>query len=130
MVAGLIAMAGVVLTQDWAYYMFRGTSEPMLVGLSLWAVDRHLDGRRGTAFVLGVLALVAPGGTRLRIREVAGHVVHFYDKNHASHSGHVAAVFKSGPNTYVVSIHVASPVSTRRWPIRSCDSCVRIGGGL
>ena len=53
-VAGVIAAIGVVLTQEWSYYMFRGTSEPMLVGLSLWAVDRHLDGRRGTAFVLGV----------------------------------------------------------------------------
>ena len=41
--------------------MFRGTSEPMLVGLALWAVDRHLDGRRGTAFVLGVgAALIRP----------------------------------------------------------------------
>jgi hypothetical protein len=41
--------------------MFRGTSEPMLVGLSLCAVDRHLDGKRGTAFVLGVgAALIRP----------------------------------------------------------------------
>jgi hypothetical protein len=60
-VAGVIAAIGVVLTQEWAYYMFRGTSEPMLVGLALWAVDRHLDGRRGTAFVLGVgAALIRP----------------------------------------------------------------------
>jgi hypothetical protein len=60
-VAGVIAAAGVVLTQEWSYYMFRGTSEPMLVGLSLWAVDRHLDGKRGTAFVLGVgAALIRP----------------------------------------------------------------------
>jgi hypothetical protein len=40
-------------------------------------------------------------------------VVHFYDKNHASHSGHIATIFTSGPDTYVVSIHVASPVSTK-----------------
>jgi len=53
-VAGAIAAAGVVLTQDWAYYMYRGTSEPMLIGTSLWAIDRFLAGRRGTAFVLGV----------------------------------------------------------------------------
>jgi uncharacterized membrane protein len=52
--AGVIAAAGVVLTQDWTYYMFRGTTEPMLIATSLWAVDRFLDGRRGTAFVLGV----------------------------------------------------------------------------
>jgi hypothetical protein len=60
-VAGMLAAIGVVLTQEWSYYMFRGTSEPMLVGLSLWAVDRHLDGKRGTAFVLGVgAALIRP----------------------------------------------------------------------
>ena len=45
-VAGVIAAAGVVLTQDWSYYFFHGTSEPMLVGLALWAVDRHIDGKR------------------------------------------------------------------------------------
>ena len=59
--AGLLAAAGVLLTQDWFYYMFRGTSEPMLVGLSLWAVDRHLAGRHVLAFVLGVAAsLIRP----------------------------------------------------------------------
>jgi hypothetical protein len=53
-VAGLVAVAGVVLTQDWVYYMFRGTSEPMLIGTALWAIDRHLDRHYATAFVLGV----------------------------------------------------------------------------
>jgi hypothetical protein len=53
-VAGLIAVAGVVLTQDWAYYMFRGTSEPMLIGTSLWAIDRHLDRHYASAFLLAV----------------------------------------------------------------------------
>jgi hypothetical protein len=53
-VAGLIAAAGVVLTQDWFYYMYRGTSEPMLIGTSLWAIDRHLERRYATAFLLGV----------------------------------------------------------------------------
>jgi len=53
-VAGVIAAAGIVLTQDWVYYMFRGTSEPLLVGTWLWAIDRHLDGRRVPAFLLGV----------------------------------------------------------------------------
>ncbi|HUE26337.1 MAG TPA: hypothetical protein VMP89_06150 [Solirubrobacteraceae bacterium] len=52
--AGLIAVAGIVLTQDWAYYMFRGTTEPMLIAAWLWAIDRHLDGDRVTAFLLGV----------------------------------------------------------------------------
>jgi hypothetical protein len=52
--AGLIAVAGVVLTQDWVYYMFRGTTEPLLIATWLWAIDRHLDGQRVTAFLLGV----------------------------------------------------------------------------
>ncbi len=53
-VAGIVAVVGVVLTQDWFYYMFRGTSEPMLIGTALWAIDRHLDKRYATAFILGV----------------------------------------------------------------------------
>jgi hypothetical protein len=59
--AGVIAAAGVILTHDWVYYMFRGTSEPMLVASCLWAVDRHLAGRRGSAFVLLLAAsLIRP----------------------------------------------------------------------
>lgn len=59
--AGLIGAVAVALTQDWAYYMFRGTSEPMLIGASLWAIDRHLAGRRGSAFAFGVAAsLIRP----------------------------------------------------------------------
>lgn len=53
------------------------------------------------------------GGEEPGSETIRGHVVHWYDHNHASHSGHVAGIFKSGPDTYVVSIHVASPVSTR-----------------
>jgi len=60
-VAGAFAILGLVLTQDWAYYMFRGTSEPMLVGACLWAIERHLSGRRGQAFLLAVAAsLIRP----------------------------------------------------------------------
>jgi hypothetical protein len=53
-VAGLLAGIAIVLTQDWGYYMFRGTSEPLLIATTLWAVDRHLAGRCGSAFVLAV----------------------------------------------------------------------------
>jgi hypothetical protein len=52
--AGLLAAGGVVVTQEWFYEMFRGTSEPMLIACALWAIDRHLEGRYGWAFVLGV----------------------------------------------------------------------------
>jgi hypothetical protein len=59
--AGVIGVAAVMLTQDWFYYMFRGTSEPMLIGVSLWAIDRHLAGRLGSAFAFGVAAsLIRP----------------------------------------------------------------------
>jgi hypothetical protein len=59
--AGVLAVLGVLLTQDWFYYMFRGASEPMLVGASLWAIERHLAGRRGQAFAFAVAAsLIRP----------------------------------------------------------------------
>jgi hypothetical protein len=60
-VAGLLAVAGVMLTQDWFYYFFHGTSEVVLIGASLWAVDRFLEGRHGQAFALAVAAsLIRP----------------------------------------------------------------------
>src|SRR5450755_3918413 len=59
--AGLLAVAGVMLTQDWFYYFFHGTSEVVLIGASLWAVDRFLEGRHGQAFALAVAAsLIRP----------------------------------------------------------------------
>jgi hypothetical protein len=59
--AGLLAAGGIVVTQEWFYYMFRGTSEPMLIACALWAIDRHLERRYSWAFVLGVaLGLMRP----------------------------------------------------------------------
>jgi hypothetical protein len=59
--AGLLAVAGVGLTQDWFYYFFHGASEVVLIGASLWAVDRFLEGRHGQAFALAVAAsLIRP----------------------------------------------------------------------
>jgi hypothetical protein len=52
--AGLIAAAGIVITQDYWDEWFRGTSEPMEIATALWAVLAFLDGRRGWAFVFGV----------------------------------------------------------------------------
>jgi hypothetical protein len=52
--AGVLAAGGVVVTQEWFYEMFRGTSEPMLIACTLWAIDRHLERRYGWAFALGV----------------------------------------------------------------------------
>ena len=59
--AGLLAVVGVVLTQDWFYYWLRGTSEVVLIGATLWAIDRLLDGRKTQAFLLAVAAgLIRP----------------------------------------------------------------------
>lgn len=60
-VAGTLAAAAVCLTSQWVHYMFRGTSEPMVVTATLGAIDLHLCGRRMGAFWCGVaLALMRP----------------------------------------------------------------------
>ena len=60
-VAGLLAVGGILTTQDWGYYFMRGASEPGLVACTLWAIDRLWDGRRGSAFWLAVAAsLIRP----------------------------------------------------------------------
>ncbi len=59
--AGVLAVIGVVLTQDWFYYFLRGTSEVILIGATVWAVDRLLEGRHTQAFLLAVAAsLIRP----------------------------------------------------------------------
>jgi hypothetical protein len=52
------------------------------------------------------------GGREPKTEDIAGHTVTWYDHNLASHTGHIAAVFHSLGNIYVISIHVAVPVST------------------
>jgi hypothetical protein len=54
--AGLIAAGGLVLADEFIRNFARGNSEGLLVGICLWAVERHLDGRRRDAFLLGVAA--------------------------------------------------------------------------
>jgi hypothetical protein len=43
---------------------------------------------------------------------IAGHHMTWFDRNEASHSGHIAAVFHDGGNVYVVSMHVSRPYGT------------------
>ncbi len=54
--AGLLAAVGIVLTgahdQAWYYYFLHGTSEAVLVGVTVWAVDRLVDGRHGQAYLI------------------------------------------------------------------------------
>ncbi|HVL95242.1 MAG TPA: hypothetical protein VM266_05225 [Solirubrobacteraceae bacterium] len=55
-VAGAAAGIAVAASDAFLYHAARGNSEGLLVGLTLWAVERHLDGRRASAFVLGTAA--------------------------------------------------------------------------
>lgn len=64
-VAGAVAVGALLLTPDaearWIRHLLQGNVEPLTVGLSLWAVQRHLDGRAGQAVLLGgAAALLRP----------------------------------------------------------------------
>lgn len=54
--AGLLAMVGLVLTGNLVSDGALGYSEGMLVAAALLAVERHLDGHRHQAFILGFVA--------------------------------------------------------------------------
>jgi hypothetical protein len=54
--AGAIAVVGLLLADRFVSFSARGNSEGLLVALVLWAVERHLDGRRRDALLLGVAA--------------------------------------------------------------------------
>jgi hypothetical protein len=59
--AGAIAAFSLVLADEFIRNFARGNSEGLLVALVLWAVERHLDGRRSQAFILGFgAALLRP----------------------------------------------------------------------
>ena len=55
-VAAVVAVIGILLTQDWFYYFLHGTSETILIGCTLWIVDRLIEGKKIQAFVLIVCA--------------------------------------------------------------------------
>jgi hypothetical protein len=60
-VAGVIALVALVLADRFVSFFARGNSEGLLVALCLWAVERHMDGRRRDAFLLGIAAgLIRP----------------------------------------------------------------------
>jgi hypothetical protein len=54
--AGVLAAAALVVSRGWFWSDWIGYSEGLLLALVLWAVDRHLEGRRRQALVLGFLA--------------------------------------------------------------------------
>jgi hypothetical protein len=55
-VAGGIAAVTLLISDEFIRNWARGNSEGLLVALCLWAVERHLDGRRRDAFLLGFAA--------------------------------------------------------------------------
>ena len=55
-VAGVIAAVALLLADEFVFNFARGNSEGMLVAICLLALERHLDGRRRQAFLLGFLA--------------------------------------------------------------------------
>jgi hypothetical protein len=61
LIAGAVAVGGLLTTQDYGYYFMRGASEPGLIACGLWAIDRLLGGRRASAFWLLIAAsLIRP----------------------------------------------------------------------
>jgi hypothetical protein len=59
--AGVAAAVFVALGDEWFRNAHLANSEGLLVALVLWAIDRHLEGRRGQAFaLLAAAALLRP----------------------------------------------------------------------
>ena len=54
--AGVIAALALFLADGYSQTWWRGNSEGVLVAVCLWAVERHLDGRRTDAFLFGFAA--------------------------------------------------------------------------
>jgi hypothetical protein len=54
--AGVIAAGALLLSDNFIRDFARGNSEGLLVALCLWTIERHLDGRRRDAFLLGFAA--------------------------------------------------------------------------
>ncbi len=54
--AGAIATLALLLSDEFVRNFWRGNSEGLLVAVCLWALERHLDGRRRDAFLLGFAA--------------------------------------------------------------------------
>jgi hypothetical protein len=55
-IGGAVAAATLFALPDWVQFGAHGSEAPWAVALMLWAIERHLDGRREHAFALGVLA--------------------------------------------------------------------------
>jgi hypothetical protein len=54
--AGVLAVVALLLTPLWVRYMAHGNEAPMAIFFILWAIERHLDGARRAALILGFVA--------------------------------------------------------------------------
>lgn len=54
--AGVLAAVALLLTPLWLRYMAHGNEAPMAIFFLLWGIERHLDGKRNHALILGFLA--------------------------------------------------------------------------
>lgn len=54
--AGVLAAVALLLTPLWVRYMAHGNEAPMAIFFLLWGIERHLDGKRNQALILGFLA--------------------------------------------------------------------------
>ena len=57
--AGTVAAVALLLTPEWFRYLIHGNEVPLAIALALAAVDRHLDGSRRAAFMLGAAVCLA-----------------------------------------------------------------------
>ena len=57
--AGAVAAGALLLTPEWFRYLIHGNEVPLAIALALAAVDRHLDGSRRAAFMLGAVVCLA-----------------------------------------------------------------------
>jgi hypothetical protein len=48
----ILAAVALCFTQDAVFYMARGTSEPVVAAVTVWAIDRHLEGAKRAAYFL------------------------------------------------------------------------------
>ena len=55
-IGGAVAATTLFVLPDWLQFSAHGSEAPWAVALMFWVIERHLDGRRDHAFVLGVLA--------------------------------------------------------------------------
>jgi hypothetical protein len=59
--AGLVAATALALSPQWLRYLAHGNEAPMAVAFMLWGVERHFEGARMQAFMLGIVAcLIRP----------------------------------------------------------------------